>query len=60
MNDFLVLHFPDIINIKFTADMESELDDIANKEREWPSVIQDFYEPFEKDLNKATETRRKS
>ena len=45
-NDFLVQHFPDIINEKFTADMENELDDIADKERKWPSVIQDFYDPF--------------
>ena len=58
-NDLLVQHFPDIINIKFTADMESELDDIANKERTWPSVIQDFYVPFEKDYQKAVQTAEK-
>ena len=58
-NDLLVQHFPDIINIKFTADMESELDDIANNERKWPSVIKDFYTPFEKDYQKAVETAEK-
>jgi DNA topoisomerase-1 len=53
VNDLLIQYFPDIINIKFTASMENELDDIANKERDWPSVVQDFYTPFDKDLQKA-------
>ena len=55
-NDLLVQHFPDIINIKFTADMENELDDIAGNERKWPDVIQDFYVPFEKDYQSAVKT----
>jgi DNA topoisomerase-1 len=58
-NDLLVQHFPDIINIKFTADMENELDDIASNERKWPDVIQDFYAPFAKDLQKAVQTAEK-
>jgi DNA topoisomerase-1 len=58
-NDLLVQHFPDIINIKFTADMENELDDIASSERKWPDVIRDFYTPFEKDLQKAVQTAEK-
>jgi DNA topoisomerase-1 len=59
VNDFLIQYFPDIINVKFTADMENELDDIAGKERDWPSVIQDFYVPFDKDLQKALQTAEK-
>ncbi|MCK4273992.1 MAG: topoisomerase DNA-binding C4 zinc finger domain-containing protein, partial [Dehalococcoidales bacterium] len=59
VNDLLVRHFPDIINVKFTADMENELDDIASKERDWPSVIQDFYTPFDKDLQNALQTAEK-
>ncbi|OGN96929.1 MAG: DNA topoisomerase I [Chloroflexi bacterium RBG_13_51_18] len=58
-NDLLVQHFPDIINIQFTAGMEKELDDIASNERKWPSVIRDFYTPFEKDLKKAVLTAEK-
>jgi len=58
-NDLLVQHFPTIINEKFTADMESELDDIADNERKWPSVIQDFYEPFNKELQEAVKTAEK-
>jgi len=59
VNDLLVRHFPDIINVKFTADMENELDDIARKERDWPSVIRDFYTPFDKDLQNALKTAEK-
>ncbi len=58
-NDLLVEHFPDIINVKFTADMESELDDIADNERKWPKVIKDFYEPFNKDLQEAVKNAEK-
>jgi len=53
VNDLLSQHFADIVNIQFTAGMEDELDDIAKKNRDWASVIQDFYTPFDKDLVKA-------
>ena len=59
VNDLLTRYFPDIINVKFTADMENELDDIATNAREWPSVIQDFYQPLDKDLKKALELAEK-
>ncbi|MFA5308147.1 MAG: type I DNA topoisomerase [Dehalococcoidales bacterium] len=58
-NDLLVQHFPDIINEKFTAEMENELDDIAEDKRKWPGVIQKFYTPFERDYQKAVETAEK-
>jgi DNA topoisomerase-1 len=59
VNDFLIQYFSNIINIQFTADMENELDDIAGKERDWPSVIRDFYTPFDKDLQEALKTAEK-
>jgi DNA topoisomerase-1 len=59
VNDLLIEHFPDIINITFTADMENKLDGIANSEFSWPDVIQDFYTPFDNDLKKAVETAEK-
>ena len=59
VNDLLIQYFPDIINIKFTADMENKLDSIANKELDWPDVIQDFYTPFDKDLQEAVATAEK-
>ena len=59
VNDLLTQYFPDIINVKFTAGMENELDDIATSERDWPSVIQDFYQPLDKDLKIALEQAEK-
>ena len=59
VNDLLTRYFPDIINVKFTAGMENELDDIATNDREWASVIQDFYKPLDNDLKKALELAEK-
>lgn len=53
VNDLLNQHFADILNIKFTAGMEDELDNIVKKNRNWASVVQDFYTPFDKDLTDA-------
>ncbi len=39
--------------------MENELDEIASNERKWPDVIQDFYIPFDKDLQQAIKTAEK-
>jgi len=55
VNDLLCQYFPDIVNIEFTARMEDELDEIANEKRNWVGVIQDFYTPFEKSLDNASE-----
>ena len=46
VNDILVEHFPKIVDSGFTAEMEEELDDIADGKKEWVSVIRSFYEPF--------------
>jgi len=53
VNDVLKLHFGNIINIKFTADVEERLDKIAEDKVIWQKVLKDFYEPFAKNLNKA-------
>jgi len=55
VNDLLVEHFPDVIEVGFTARMESDLDRIASGDEEWGEVIKRFYEPFEKDLKIAEE-----
>ena len=52
VNDLLVEHFPKIVDIKFTAKMEEDLDEIAKKEKKWVKVCEDFYTPFEKNLEK--------
>ncbi len=54
VNDLVSQHFPDIVDIKFTARMEDELDEIADEKRDWVGVVRDFYTPFEKSLSKAT------
>ncbi|MEE8419708.1 MAG: DNA topoisomerase, partial [Dehalococcoidales bacterium] len=55
VNDAVCEYFPDIVDIKFTARMEDELDEVADDKRDWVGVVRDFYTPFEKDLNKASE-----
>lgn len=46
-------YFPGIVNIKFTADMETKLDDVEEGKRQWQKVIDEFYKPFETELTKA-------
>lgn len=52
VNDLLVAHFPEIVDIKFTAGMEEDLDKIAEDKKEWVPMIREFYRPFEENLNK--------
>lgn len=52
VNDLLVGHFPEVIDYGFTAQMEDELDEIAEGKKEWVPVIRDFYTPFSRDLEK--------
>jgi len=54
VNDLVSQYFPDIVDIEFTARMEDELDEIANEKGDWVGVVQDFYTPFEKSLDKAS------
>lgn len=57
VNDFLQESFDDIINVKFTAKMEDELDKIAQDEVYWKDVLKSFYEGFEKDIKKVSKDR---
>ncbi len=50
VNELLVKYFPDVINVQFTAQMENELDRIASGEMEWVPVLNEFYQPFSKDI----------
>lgn len=47
--------FPKIVNIKFTATVENELDAVQRGDDEWVHVLQKFYEDFEKTVEKAKE-----
>lgn len=55
VNEFLQKYFSDIINEKFTAEMEKELDDIAEADIGWREVLDTFYEEFETLLKQAKE-----
>lgn len=45
--------FTDIVDLKFTARMEEELDGVEKGEKKWQDVVDEFYEPFEKSLEDA-------
>jgi len=53
VNDLLVEHFGEIINVDFTARLEANLDLIASGEREWVPVLRRFYDRFEGQLKRA-------
>lgn len=55
VNDLLVKHFPDVMDYKFTAYMEDELDEIAEGHLEWRPMLREFYTPFEQQLTLARE-----
>lgn len=51
--DLLVKFFSDIMDVKFTADMEDKLDTIEEGGKEWQKIVGDFYKPFEDELKTA-------
>ncbi len=58
VNDLLVVNFPDIFDIEFTAQMEENLDKIEEGEKDWVDTLKEFYLPFEKDLEMAKVSMR--
>lgn len=58
VNDFLVKNFSDIDDIPFTASMEDSLDLVASGDKEWVSMMKDFYAPFSKKLIEVKDTER--
>jgi DNA topoisomerase-1 len=55
VSDLLTQHFPEIVDLDFTAQLEGELDEIARGERDWVSVLKDFYTPFKELLSQASD-----
>ena len=55
VNNLLKEHFSSIVNVAFTAEMENDLDNIAEGTAKWKTVIKDFYGPFSKTLADAEE-----
>ncbi len=60
VNDLLVEHFPKIVDINFTAQMEKNLDKIAEDKIEWVPVIREFYGPFEANLKEKMDELKKT
>ena len=55
VNEIMTRHFTDIVDVAFTADMEKKLDDVEEGNKEWRSLINDFYTGFETVLQVAEE-----
>jgi len=55
VTDLLLESFDDIFDVKYTARMEEELDDIEEGKLDWRKAMGDFYERFDKDLKHAEE-----
>lgn len=53
VNSLIVEFFPDIVNVKFTAEMEDKLDQVEVGKEQWQKVIDEFYKPFQNELEKA-------
>jgi len=53
VNEVLEKNFSNVINVKFTAEMEEKLDEIENGGKTWQEEIKDFYADFEESLKKA-------
>lgn len=60
VNDFLIKYFDDIVNEEFTAELETELDKIAEEHVDWKEAVRDFYSTFEVSLNKAQKDKSTS
>ncbi len=55
VTDQLVKHFPDIMDVQFTAGVETKLDTVEEGQLDWVRLLSDFYGPFSKDLEAAQE-----
>ncbi|MDR3699957.1 MAG: type I DNA topoisomerase [Candidatus Sulfopaludibacter sp.] len=55
VTDLLLESFDDIFDVKYTAQMEEELDEIEEGQRDWRQAMSEFYERFDKDLKHAEE-----
>jgi len=59
VNDFLLEHFPDVFDYAFTAEMENNLDKVADGLLAWVKTIKDFYTPFDKKVKDVTKNSKR-
>ena len=55
VTDLLIQHFPNIVNVGFTAHMEADLDRIASGDEAWVEIVREFYGPFAEQVARAQE-----
>ncbi|TAL47182.1 MAG: type I DNA topoisomerase, partial [Chitinophagaceae bacterium] len=60
VTDFLNKYFDDIMDYNFTARIEEEFDEVAEGKLKWNEMIDDFYIPFKKDVEKTIETAERA
>ncbi len=53
VNKLLIENFQDIINVEFTSNMENKFDRIAEGNENWKNTIKEFYDPFQKEVEKV-------
>jgi len=53
VNDLLVKHFPGIMDVAFTAGMETQLDGVAEGKEDWVQMMRRWYDPFAASVKKA-------
>jgi len=58
VNQFMMGNFPDIVNINFTAEMESQLDKVEDGSVQWKELLRNFYDPFKETVKKAESTSK--
>lgn len=60
VNSVLTEHFPNIVDIEFTAEMEKDLDEVAAGKRKWQPLMKEFYDPFHKQIEVKDKELKKS
>jgi DNA topoisomerase-1 len=60
VNDFLVEHFPTVVDLNFTAKVEEEFDVIAEGRENWREMIARFYKPFHETIGTVSETAERA
>lgn len=53
VNDFLVKHFSEVVDFKFTAKVEEEFDSVSTGDKPWNAIIKSFYGGFHKTVEAA-------
>lgn len=60
VNDFLLQYFPEILDYNFTAHVEEEFDEIAEGKMNWSKMLDEFYKPFHKAVEKTIDTSERA